>query len=65
MKSLIREQQSQAAKAPSERLQPRIVRKNPVKVMLRWIYWLLLIGVVLAVLISSLDTGLSLYRAAG
>lgn len=40
----------------------RKTRVNPVKVMLRWLYWLLLIGVTAAVVLSSLDTGLSMYK---
>lgn len=40
----------------------RKTRQNPVKQMLRWVYWLVLIGVIIAVVFTSLDAGLSLYK---
>lgn len=41
----------------------RKTRSNPVKVMLRWVYWLVLIGVITAVVVTSLDAAMSMYKA--
>jgi hypothetical protein len=37
-------------------------RQNPVKQMLRWVYWLVLIGVIAVVVITSLDAGMTMYK---
>lgn len=61
--SLIKEQQESSKKTPIPRhVVVRKVRPNPVKVLLRWTYWLVLIGVLAVVVITSLDAGIKMYK---
>ncbi|MBY0419564.1 MAG: hypothetical protein K2W88_16050 [Pararheinheimera sp.] len=61
--SLIKEQQDSAKKTPIPRhVVVRKVRPNPVKVLLRWTYWLVLIGVLVVVVVTSLDAGIKMYK---
>lgn len=63
--SLIKEQQQSSKKAAIPRhVVVRKSRENPVKVMLRWVYWLVLIGVILVVVMTSFDAGMSMYKGA-
>ncbi len=63
--SLIKEQQQNSKKAAIPRhVVVRTSRANPVKVMLRWIYWLILIGVILVVVMTSFDAAMSMYKGA-
>lgn len=56
-------EQEKPSKTPIPRhVVVRKTRQNPVKLMLRWVYWLVLIGVLTVVVITSLDAGLSLYK---
>jgi hypothetical protein len=43
----------------------RKTRSNPVKVMLRWVYWLVLIGVICFVVVTSFDAGMAMYKGLG
>ena len=61
--SLIKEQQESSKKTPIPRhVVVRKVRPNPVKVLLRWTYWLVLIGVLAVVVVTSLDAGIKMYK---
>jgi hypothetical protein len=61
--SLIKEQEESSKKTPIPRhVVVRKVRPNPVKVLLRWTYWLVLIGVLAVVVITSLDAGIKMYK---
>jgi hypothetical protein len=61
--SLIKEQQQNSKKTPIPRhIVVRKTRENPVKVMLRWVYWLILIGVIAIVVMTSFDAGISMYK---
>ncbi len=60
--SLTKEQQ-EIKKTPIPRhIVVRKTRTNPVKVMLRWVYWLVLIGVIGAVIFTSFQAGMSMYK---
>jgi len=61
--SLIKEQQQNSKKTAIPRhVVVRKVRQNPVKTMLRWAYWLILIGVIAVVVITSFDAGIKMYK---
>lgn len=61
--SLIKEQEESSKKTPIPRhVVVRKVRPNPVKVLLRWTYWLVLIGVLVVVVVTSLDAGIKMYK---
>ncbi|WP_127023090.1 hypothetical protein [Rheinheimera mangrovi] len=61
--SLIKEQQQNSKKTPIPRhVVVRKIRPNPVKTMLRWTYWLVLIGVIAVVVITSFDAGIDMYK---
>jgi hypothetical protein len=61
--SLIKEQQQNSKKTAIPRhVVVRKNRANPIKVMLRWMYWLVLIGVIAIVMMTSFEAGLSMYK---
>ncbi|MDF3126642.1 hypothetical protein [Rheinheimera sp. 1928-s] len=61
--SLIKEQQQNSKKTPIPRhVVVRKTRPNPVKTMLRWVYWLILIGVIAVVVITSFEAGMGMYK---
>jgi hypothetical protein len=61
--SLIKEQQESSKKTTIPRhVVVRKSRTNPTKVMLRWMYWLVLIGVIAIVVMTSFEAGLSMYK---
>ncbi len=61
--SLIKEQQQNSKKAAIPRhVVVRKTRENPVKVMLRWVYWLILIGVIAIVVMTSFEAGILMYK---
>ncbi len=60
--SLIKEQQNSKKSAIPRHVVVRKTRENPVKVMLRWVYWLILIGVIAIVVMTSFDAGISMYK---
>jgi hypothetical protein len=61
--SFIKDQQESTRKTAIPRhVVVRKTRANPVKVMLRWLYWLVLIGVITAVVVTSLEAGISMYK---
>ena len=63
MMSLIKEpQQKSKQTAATQHVVVRKTKSNPVKVMLRWVYWLVLIGVLTVVVITSVHTGMSMYK---
>ena len=60
----VKDAQSVKGKEPAAP-QHKVIRTrkvNPVKQMLRWAYWLVLIGVIGIVLFTSFETGWSLYK---
>lgn len=62
--SLIKEQQESSKKTAIPRhAVVRKTRKSPIKVMLRWMYWLVLIGVITIVVMTSFEAGMSMYKA--
>ncbi|MBU0910970.1 MAG: hypothetical protein KKF22_00345 [Gammaproteobacteria bacterium] len=61
--SLIKEQQESSKKSAIPRhVVVRKSRANPTKVMLRWMYWLVLIGVIAIVVMTSFEAGMSMYK---
>ncbi|KKL00206.1 hypothetical protein EIK76_00675 [Rheinheimera mesophila] len=61
--SLIKEQQQNSKKTAIPRhVVVRKTRKNPIKLMLRWVYWLVLIGVIAIVVMTSFEAGMSMYK---
>ena len=62
--SLSKEQQESSKKTAIPRhVVVRKTRKSPIKVMLRWMYWLVLIGVIAIVVMTSFEAGMSMYKA--
>lgn len=61
--SLIKEQKERTKKTPIPRhVVVRKTRSNPVKVMLRWMYWLVLLGVIAIVVVISFEAGMTMYK---
>lgn len=61
--SLTKEQEESSKTTPTPRhVVVRKVRPNPIKMLLRWTYWLVLIGVLAVVVITSLDAGIKMYK---
>jgi hypothetical protein len=60
--SLIKEQEKPNKTPIPRHVVVRKSRQNPVKQMLRWVYWLVLIGVIAVVVITSLDAGMTMYK---
>lgn len=52
----------QARKAPTQTKVIRKVKQDKTKILLRWLYWIILSSVVLLVLAVSLEAGYIMYK---
>jgi len=55
-------EQASRPKAAPRHVAVRKVRQSPVKLLLRWVYWLVLASVVLVLIFISADAALTMYK---